>query len=149
MFTKEAFKRRMEQLVGESDYSRTELKKLMKVNSSSFYNALVHGIVPTPKTLVKIADYFGVSFLYLLGETNENDFIEPFSRSTFKDRFKELCEEKGVTAYRVSTTLGFDNSLIIRWINNGYVPSLEILLLLSDYFGVSPDYLLGRTDYKR
>lgn len=148
MFTKEAFKKRMEQLVGESDYSRTELKKNMNVNSSSFYNALVHGVVPTPKTLVKIADYFGVSLLYLLGETNENDFLEPFSRSTFAERFKGLCEENGVTAYRVSTALGFDNSLIIRWLKKGYIPSLEILMLLTDYFGVSPDYLLGRTDYK-
>ena len=74
--------------------------------------------------------------------------MEPFSRSTFAERFKELCEENGVTAYRVSTALGFDNSLIIRWLKKGYTPSLEILMLLTDYFGVSPDYLLGRTDYK-
>ncbi|MDE5618157.1 MAG: helix-turn-helix domain-containing protein, partial [Clostridia bacterium] len=51
-----------------------------------------------------------------------------------------------VTHYKVSKDLHFDQSYITRWFNKNYLPSLELLELISDYFDVSIDYLLGRTD---
>ncbi|MDE5943742.1 MAG: helix-turn-helix domain-containing protein, partial [Clostridia bacterium] len=60
--------------------------------------------------------------------------------------FDFLCNEKKVTRYKVSKDLHFDQSYITRWFNKNYLPSLELLDLICDYFKVSVDYLLGRTD---
>ena len=141
------FQKRLIKLTEESDLSRTELKKVIAVNSS-FNNALNYGIIPTPKILIRIADYFEVSLSYLLGYDKENNFILSSSGKTFNERFAELCEEKSVTHYRVGTDCGFDKSLISRWFSKNYLPSLEIAELIAGYFKVSLDYLFGRSDYR-
>ena len=57
-----------------------------------------------------------------------------------------MCRERNISHYKVSKDLHFDRSYITRWFNKNYLPSMELLELLSDYFNVSIDYLLGRTD---
>ena len=141
------FQKRLMELVDESDLSRSELKERIQV-SSSFNNALNYGIIPTPKTLIRIADYFEVSLSYLLGYDKDNNFIPSTSNKSFNERFTELCEEKGVTHYRVGADCGFDKSLISRWLSKGYLPSLEIAEIISGYFKVTLDYLFGRTDFR-
>jgi len=142
------FKNRINELTEETDLARAELKTAMQISSSSFNNSLNYGIVPTPKTLVKIADYFQVSLAYLLGYDETNDFVPSESHETFQSRFTELCSEKGLTHYKVANSCGFDKSLISRWYSKNYMPSLEIAELLADHFGVTLDYLLGRSDFK-
>ena len=141
------FQKRLIELTDECDLSRTQIKDKININSS-FNNALNYGIVPTPKTLIKIADYFEVSLSYLLGYEKDNSFIPSATFISFNKRFNELCREKSVTHYRVGADCGFDKSLISRWISKNYLPSLEIAELLADYFKVSLDYLFGRTDYR-
>lgn len=41
--------------------------------------------------------------------------------------------------------LGLSNSITTKW-KNGAIPNGEILLKIADYFNVSIDYLMGRTD---
>ena len=36
-----------------------------------------------------------------------------------------------------------------QWRKRGYYPVLDDLFLLADFFGVSADYLLGRTDERQ
>ena len=142
------FQKRITQLVDDTDLSKSEVRNKINIGSSAFSNALIYGILPKPRTLIKIADYFDVSIEYLLGETNKNDFIPSIEKPDFHTRFAMLCNEKGVTHYRVGNDCGFDKSLISKWFTIGYLPSLDTLQLLCDYFKVSPDYLLGRSDYK-
>ncbi len=142
------FQKRISQLVDDSDYTRAELRSMLHVSSNSFTNAIIYGIVPTPKTLIKIADYFEVSLNYLLGKVDSNDFSPNVAPKTFEERFNELCRERSITHYKVAMDCAFNNSLIVRWFQKGYLPSLEILEILCDYFDVSPDYLLGRSDFK-
>ncbi len=149
MPTSKLFQERLKLLVDEYyEHTQTEIRNLMGISSASFSNALIYGIVPTPKTLIKIANFFEVSWSYLLGKAKTNDFSPAVKNVSFHERFAELCRQNSVTYYRVSTDCGFDNSLIIRWFQKDYLPSLEILDLLCNYFKVSPDYLLGRSDFK-
>lgn len=39
-----------------------------------------------------------------------------------------------------------DRGYIIRWAKKDYTPSLEYIEILTRYFKVSPDYLIGRSD---
>ena len=140
------FQSRITDLVAESEHKRSDLPKLIGIDYSSLSNALNYGIIPTPRILIRIADFFNISLAYLLGSSDDETFFKAKEPTTFKDRFIALCDEKAVTFYRVSQDCFFDKSYISRWIHKSYFPSLELLEILSDYFDVSLDYILGRTD---
>ncbi len=140
------FQTRITDLVLDSDYKRSDLPKLMGIDYSSLSNALNYGIIPKPRILIRIADFFNIPLAYLLGSSNVETFFKAKEPTTFKARFIQLCQEKNVTYYRVSQDCYFDKSYISRWISKDYFPSLDILEILSDYFDVSLDYILGRTD---
>ncbi len=67
-------------------------------------------------------------------------------------RFLELCAEKKQAPSSVATSLGFSKNAFSRWKdtaeeNNGFSSlRTDTLMRLADYFGVSTDYLCGRTD---
>ena len=141
------FQNRITELVEDSEVSKSALPSLIGVDYRSLSNSLNYGIIPTPRILIRIADYFNVSIKFLLG-TSDDEFFEKLEvKSDFKQRFDFLCKDKNISYYKVSKDLHFDQSYITRWLNKNYLPSLELLELLSDYFKVSIDYLLGRTDY--
>ena len=143
-----SFQKRFNSILEESDYSRSEIAKLIPLSQSTLSNALTYGIIPSTKTLVKIADFFDISISFLLGKTDTEDFYKSSSPASFLSRFESLCSEKEVTHYKVAADCLFDKSNISRWISKGFLPELEILELLCDYFNVSIDYLLGRTEDK-
>ena len=143
-----SFQKRFNSLLEESEHSRSEIANLIPLSQSTLSNALTYGIIPSTKTLIKIADFFDISINFLLGKTDLEDFYKSSSPASFISRFESLCSEKEVTHYKVATDCLFDKSNISRWVTKGFLPELEILELLCDYFNVSIDYLLGRTDYK-
>ncbi len=140
------FQNRITELVEDCEVKKSELPNLIGVDYRSLSNALNYGIIPTPRILIRIADYFNVSIKYLLGTSNDEYFSKSKVKSDFKTRFDFLCKENNITFYKVSKDLHFDQSYITRWFNKNYLPSLELLDLISDYFEVSVDYLLGRAD---
>lgn len=62
----------------------------------------------------------------------------------FWKRFYNLCEIANKKPNTVCTELGFSSATATHW-KNGAMPKGDALLLLSDYFDCSVDYLLGRT----
>lgn len=60
----------------------------------------------------------------------------------FFDRFKQLCDEKGISIYKAAEAIGSNRSAATKW-KNGSVPNGETLTLLAGLFGVSVGYLLG------
>ena len=140
------FQNRITELVEDCDVSKSALPNLIGVDYRSLSNALNYGIIPTPRILIRIADYFNVSIKFLLGTSEDEYFEKSNVQYDFKTRFDFLCKDKNISYYKVSKDLHFDQSYITRWLNKNYLPSLELLELLSDYFKVSIDYLLGRTD---
>lgn len=68
---------------------------------------------------------------------------------SFYERLSILKKEKGYTDYKIAQILHVTTSYTSAWKKFGYIPSLDNLIILSDEFGVSIDYLLGRTDEKQ
>jgi len=58
-------------------------------------------------------------------------------------KIKELADKKGVSLAQIERDLNFSNGIISSW-KNGRA-SQDKLAAIADYFGVSTDYLLGRT----
>ncbi|MBC2196275.1 helix-turn-helix domain-containing protein [Listeria booriae] len=65
--------------------------------------------------------------------------------STF-ERIKNLSKERGISIKMLGSNLGFGESTIYKWKTQS--PKASDLKKVADYFNVSMDYLLGRTDDK-
>ncbi len=63
----------------------------------------------------------------------------------FWDIFYNLCTERETSPNAVCKTLGLSNSMATYW-KNGTMPKSDVLVQIADYFDVSTDYLLGRTN---
>jgi transcriptional regulator with XRE-family HTH domain len=63
----------------------------------------------------------------------------------YYDRINELCNRNGIKISPLLTKLGLSTGNISRW-RNGAIVNSDIICKIADYFNVSTDYLLGRTD---
>ena len=61
-----------------------------------------------------------------------------------RDVIKDLAVKKKISVAELERTLGFGNGSISKW--NKQSPSVDKLNKVADYFDVSGDYLLGRTN---
>lgn len=91
-----------------------------------------NGSTPTDATVYKVCDYFKIPYNY---------FNDPKSRA-FYDKFKLLCDKKGVSVSRACIEIGLNRSAVAKW-KGGSTPNGATLQKLADYFGVTTDYLLS------
>lgn len=64
---------------------------------------------------------------------------------TFWEIFSKLCVQVGKRPNPVVKEIGVSSAAIANW-KAGSIPNGETLMKIADYFNVSVDYLLGRTD---
>lgn len=62
------------------------------------------------------------------------------------DRVKILCDQQKISIVELEEKVGFGRNSLYSWKRNN--PSTEKLEKVADFFGVSTDFLLGRTDNK-
>lgn len=141
----QSFQSRFRELTDERGKNRTQIAADMNITYVLFSKAYNYGILPRPAVLVRIADYFEVSLDFLLGKAEENSFVPARERASFAKRLEELRQKKQISVYRLAEQTHIHRNNIAGWLNKGYLPSLEDLEILSDYFGVTLDCLLGRT----
>lgn len=60
------------------------------------------------------------------------------------EKIKHLCEERKVSVAELERNTGISNGQIRKWDDS--TPGVDKLNLIADYFNVSTDFLLGRTD---
>lgn len=65
----------------------------------------------------------------------------------FRSRFTRLCSARGVDYKTVSKKTNIAGSTIYNWLNSESMPDSESLIKISDYFGCSIDYLIGRNEH--
>lgn len=63
----------------------------------------------------------------------------------FIQRLEELLAEEKISKYKLSRDLELSKSTIWNW-QNGCQPTADKLIKLADYFQVSIDYLVGRSN---
>ncbi len=59
---------------------------------------------------------------------------------------KELRKRRGITQIKLSIDLNMTQNTISRYENEVHQADYKTLIRFADYFNVSIDYLLGRTD---
>ena len=67
---------------------------------------------------------------------------------SFGEILASLREERGIYQKERAAILKVSVGTVSNYENNIHFPDQEALLQLADYFGVTVDYLLGRTSYR-
>ncbi|CYY64398.1 helix-turn-helix transcriptional regulator [Streptococcus suis] len=60
------------------------------------------------------------------------------------EKIKELCKQRGITLIQLEETLGYSRNTLYKL--KTQKPNAERIAEIADYFNVSTDYLLGRTN---
>ena len=65
---------------------------------------------------------------------------------TFHERLAGLRRRRGVSQRQVAAELGISQALLSHYENGAREPGLGFVCRVCDYYGVSADYLLGRSE---
>ncbi len=63
----------------------------------------------------------------------------------FWDRYSDLCAKKGESPNAVAKNLKIASGTVTEW-KNGREPRNSTALKIASYFGVSVDYIIGKSD---
>lgn len=147
MPTNPIFQNRIQELVKENGSPKIELAKQIGIAHCTFSRAVNYGIIPKTKILIRFADFFEVSVDYLLGKTDSITFYPTSNPSTFYDRIEKLTQDKGFKSLSaLAQTAHLPRQYLFDWKKKNILPTAELLEYLADYFDVSIDFLLGRSD---
>lgn len=76
-------------------------------------------------------------------------FEEAVNDAKIMFRLKQLREEKSISQLKLATDLNMNQNSISRYETEQRQADYQTLIALADYFNVSIDYLLGRTDVRK
>lgn len=63
----------------------------------------------------------------------------------FWNNFYNVCQLNNTSPNAVCADLGLSTATATHW-KNGTMPKADVLIKIADYFGVSVDHILGRTN---
>lgn len=66
--------------------------------------------------------------------------------SEFSNKLKELRTSKNISQKQIASQLDIADRQYRRYENEEQQPTLPIIIKLANYFDISLDYLVGRTD---
>ncbi len=71
---------------------------------------------------------------------------------SFSEFLKDKLIQQGQNVFAFSKLIGIDDFVISRWVNEQFLPSLNNIEVIADYFDISIDYIIGLkelADYKK
>jgi len=68
-----------------------------------------------------------------------------FEKSKFAANLSRLRREKGLSQRQAATELGVSQALLSHYETDAREPKLDFVIKVCDYYGVTTDYILGRT----
>lgn len=63
-----------------------------------------------------------------------------------ENNLKKLRKQAGLTQISVQMKTGIEQALLSKFETGERIPPTETLIILADFYGVSMDYIMGRTD---
>lgn len=143
---KEIFADNFDDLLKQENLNCNKLAPLIEIKGGDL-SAYIRGLyLPLVNNLIKISDYFNVSVDYMLGLTDNRQFTKSKNNEKFIDRLLLLLKKEPKTSfYKLALSIGVDDGIFSKW-KKGSVPVTETIIKIALYFGVSVDYLIGRSD---
>ena len=143
---KENFNIFVQDLMQENNYKKSQIPAIIGISYDNFKKISDFGKIPRAHILSRIADQADCSVEYLLGRTKEEYFEKAEKIVPFIERFDALKNKEKLSDYAIAMKLHVATNYITNWRNNNYTPCIDYLIILTEIFETSIDYLLGRTD---
>ena len=80
---------------------------------------------------------------------NPNEINVDYELSLFKERFISLRKQNKLTQAELADELEITRSLLASWETGRRIPDAIHLVMISRFFNISIDYLLGISDSKQ
>ncbi|MBQ3220116.1 MAG: helix-turn-helix transcriptional regulator [Clostridia bacterium] len=138
------FSQTLTSLMMERNLNAPALANILKTDRSNITRYMRGERLPLFHGFVALIEYFNVSADVLLGlidYTNDKEFL-PIEN--FGERLKQVMLETKTTQYAIEKYTDISSSSVYNWLYANRVPTVESLVKLSEFMGVSVDYLLGR-----
>lgn len=140
--------------IGKTGLGNDEVAQQLGI-SEDLLSDYIQEHIPIPyQVLTALSDICGVSTDCLLGistESRSGDFdnILPFRYNyQIAERIRQLCEQSHpkTTSAFLEGLLSLSSQEVFYLIEYGFVPHMDTIIKLADYFNVSTDYLLCQID---
>ena len=126
--------------------SRLTFANMLEIDYHAVSNWLDAKNLPRFPSLLALSDFFKVSIDFLLGLTEDDRISRSSKKVSFSTRLNALMTENHITKYALAKKINVGQPTVSRWFLNETIPETTTLIKLSEYFGVSVEYLLGFCD---
>lgn len=109
------FQKRLFDLISDFEITKQEFTEQVGLSKEIVARTTIYGIIPSVRTLIKIANFFDVSIPYLLAEDNEKTFYKSEKNDTFQKRLEELISEKQTKYSKIAKTMPFATNYFYEW----------------------------------
>lgn len=140
--------------IGKTGLGSDEVAQKLGISEDLLYE-YIHGHIPIPyQILTALSEICEVSTDCLLGlstKSRNSDFdnILPFRYNyRIAERIRQLCEKSHIktTSSFLEDLLSLSSQEVFYLVEYGFVPHMNTIIKLADYFNVSTDYLLCLID---
>jgi transcriptional regulator with XRE-family HTH domain len=150
---KSTFNENLKTLRKEKGLKQKDIAIKLGVVESCYANWEQGRTEPDIKTLQQLSIIFDVTIDEMLGNDSNYNLqpVVPMSdgytvMETFGNRLRELRTEKGKTQKEMANDINVTTPTLSHWECDYQEPSFKDLMILSKYFNVTTDYLLGLED---
>lgn len=145
---------RLSSLMSSKSLSQSALARITGIRQATISDYLKGNSIPSAERFSLIADALGVSMDYLWGkETGETEPSstecpqrESIANPIFISRMNELLKNTGLSQNELGRMSNISQATISSYLKGRTAPKSGELSRLSDFFGVSMDYLWGRSE---
>ncbi len=131
------FLERVAALISSHGITRNKLLHDLDLDKNSFFNWEKRGTIPSGEVLAKIADYFGVSVDYLLGQEEESERAIAFLPERLEEAMNGMdCEE-------LYQKFHYKPKIISDYLEGKRKPLNATLFQIATDLGVNPEWLYG------
>lgn len=117
--------------------------KAINISQSTAYSWLNNDTEPNLSSLINASNYLECSIEYLIGRSENENFIKIKNYPPFAQRVREVMKETDISSYKLRQISKYDGAYFYNW-DNGSEPLLSTLVELSNIFECTIDYLLGK-----
>lgn len=146
------FGEKLKLLREEKGLTQQDVADVLNVGRATIAGYETKGKQPDYEKLTKLAEFFDTSIDYLLGRMDNSNIDKKISESTenktLSEKIKQLRKEKDITQKELAETLSISPSTIAMYETGQRKPDSDMLETIADFFNVSVDYLLGRSNIK-
>ena len=122
----------------EKNITQTKVSKVLGISNKTL-SGYERGVSePDLKTIVLLANFYGVSVDYLVGNSTFN------CRDVSKLRMVRV--ESGLSQDEVAKNLGISRDTLSKYETGELEPNVDTLVKLANMYHVSIDYLVGKTN---